>query len=580
MSTPFARFTSPAHQAPKDYKKLGMENELSAFETDWNNNVAGWTEMAIIGDPWSNLNDAPRADYYNPLTEGFGEAGDAVISWTPFPNRLIAFLTPPEASNNPQLHRPLTMDEVMSLADSGEITVDGTLYKLYDPSGSAPILKIPAKRCPEIDWTGEYVDFSPSGPRGWLDEYCEWSITYDASGSKMQSVMFTCENPAYYLTMWRINPEAVLGLYQMYVDPAVKLEDLYLRYTVDQPTGKKGDPVMDPTTGRPAYDVTNKWNRGTVRVPGQSGGALHLTSGPNTLSAEIYLAAAATIQRPDLSSRDPQSLICCAQYGQNYRNSDPHIGFIANRAAARYRISLTDPVGLYIQQPQNLSNWKGPNGEDVSQYWKITRGTAGTGPNNSDQILHAVFDIPPSAGFTINDCTINGQRIAHIGDIANQMKIALSATQMTPNQPLQSPMKCVSSRSSGSMQPWPVQFVPIDLFYGESPTDLPALMVPGTVNSFVLIVQGADKNTSIGNARIEFSNPGIKAKVTKFLPDASAIPGQTDGGGTQGFIMDVAVSSSAKPGSVSLRVLNPNEPANPSDTDHPWESGLAVIPSH
>ncbi|ODR88370.1 hypothetical protein [Sinorhizobium alkalisoli] len=582
MSTPFSRFSSPAHQARKDFTDLDLEGYLPAFDANWNNNVAGWTEMAITGNPWSNLNDAPRADYYNPLVEGFGTDGDAVISWTPFPNRLIAFFTPPDARQNPQLGRPLTMDEVMSMADTGKITVNGTVYTLYRPTGEAPILQIPQTRCPQIDWTGQYVDFSPSGPRGWLDEYCEWSVTYDSTGTKMQSVMFTCENPAYYLTLWRVNPKAVLGLYRMYVDPAVELEDLYLRYPVDQPTGKKGEPVIDPTTGRPAYDVTNKWNCGTVRVPGKSGGALHLTSGPNTLSAEIYLAAAATIQRPDASSRDPQSLICCAKYGQNFRNSDPHIGFAANRAAGQDRISLTDPVGLYIQQPQNLANWKGPNGVPVGQYWTNTRGTPGTGPNGSDQVLHAVFEIPESAGFSINDCYIEiGSEktpFQHIGVIANQMKIALAATLMAPTGALQPQMKCVSDRVSG-LQPWPVQLIPTELFYGLSPTDLPALMKPGTEHSFVLVVQGADKNTTPETARVEFSNPGVTAKVTQFLPDASAIPGQTDGGGTQAFIMDVAVASGTAPGPVMLRVLNPAEPANPSDAEHPWESGLGIVPN-
>lgn len=51
--------------------------------------------MSIIGNPWSNLNDTPRDNYYDPLVEGMGEATAAVISWPPFPNRLIQFLTNP-----------------------------------------------------------------------------------------------------------------------------------------------------------------------------------------------------------------------------------------------------------------------------------------------------------------------------------------------------------------------------------------------------------------------------------------------------------------------------------------------------
>ena len=176
------------------------------------------------------------------------------------------------------------------------------------------------------------MDFSPSEPRGWQDEYCEWSIERNAAG-KMTTINVTCENPGYYLTMWQQNPQAVLGQYQKYIFPAVRFEDPCLRCIVDQPTGKKGDPVLDPTNGNPASDPANKSNSTPVPIPGKSDGAMHLTSGSNTLSAEIYLAAAATIPRSVAASQTPQTLICCAKYGRNYRNSDPNIGYNANAAS-------------------------------------------------------------------------------------------------------------------------------------------------------------------------------------------------------------------------------------------------------
>lgn len=574
MSTPLKQFTSPAGQAPKDFQKLGLEQQLPQFETDWSNNLDGWTQAAIIGNPWSSLNDAPRAGYYNPLIEGFDDNATPV-EWTPFPNRLIVYLTQAGSAANPQLGgKPLSMEQVMALADNGEIDINGTALKLYDPQGTGNLLNLPTVRCPQIDWNGPYKPFSPSGPRGWLDEYCEWSITRDATG-KLRSVMFTCENPAYYLTLWRINPEAVLGLYKDYIDPSVVIEDLYLRYAYDQPTGKKGEPVIDPTTGRAAYDVTNKWNSGTARVPGQYGGALHLTSGPNTLSAEIYLAGAATIQRPDASSVNAQTLICCAQYGQNFRNSDPFIGFSANSLAGANRITLTDPVGLYLQQPQSFANWKGPKGEDVSQYWKVTRGSAGTGPGGIDQILHAVFEIPESAGFSISDVTIDGKPIEYIGQIANQMKVALSASTLNSIEPPITP--CVADRTT-AIQPYPVQLLPLELFYGESPSDLPALLKPGSSHQFVLVVQGADAGTTAATARIEFSNPGVTAQVSEFLANATPVPGVTSANGTQGYVMTIKVAANAAPGLVQLRALNPSEAANPSADEHPWASSLAIVP--
>lgn len=576
MSTPFKQFTSPAGQAPKDYNKLGLEDQLPQFETDWNNDVTGWTEAAIIGNPWSGLYDAPRSGYYNPLVEGYGDTTPPAITWQPFPNRLWTFFYSNGTAVIPQLGgKAMTLQQVMELTDNGQITINDTLYTLYDPDKKGTLLQLPVTRCPSIDWNGKCKDFSPSGPRGWLDEYCEWSIVRDANGD-MRKITFTSENPAYFLAMWRIDPNAVLGLYRDYIDPNIQLEDLYLRYATNCPTGNAGDPVIDPTTGLPAYDTVNKWNAGTACTPGQFGGAMHLTSDPNTLSAEVYLAAAATIMRPLKSSQNPQSLICCAQYGQNYRNSDPHIGFAANEAAISNRISLTNPIALYLQQPTNFSAWKGPQGQDVSQYWRITRGTAKSAINGSDQILQAVFEVPQSAGFSINDITINGQAVDYVWVIAQQLLVGLSVTVMPSTTAAPSP--CVQDRVNG-LQPWPVQLLPLDLFYGQSPTDLPAWLAPGSSGQFVLVVQGADLQTTAATARIQFSNPGVTAQVTKFMPDASAIPGQTNAGGTQGYIMTISVAANAAPGLVTVRALNPGEADNVSAADHPWESGLALVPS-
>ena len=92
--------------------------------------------------------------------------------------------------------------------------------------------------------------------------------------------------------------------------------------------------MIDPSTGRPAYNPLNKWNSGpkAVRGTNASGGAMHLTSTPNTLQTEMALAGGATILRP-CGNGVPQTVICCAQYGQAYRNSDPHIGQQVNQVA-------------------------------------------------------------------------------------------------------------------------------------------------------------------------------------------------------------------------------------------------------
>ena len=133
-----------------------------------------------------------------------------MITWVPFPNRLITFFTWDGAENNPQLKRKLSIDEVMAMADSNTVAGHDSVFHMYSPDEPEKTLVIPGTRCPSIDWSKNWVPFSPQGPRGWLDEYCEWSITRNAE-HKMTSIMFTCENPAYYLTLWRVDPQAVLG---------------------------------------------------------------------------------------------------------------------------------------------------------------------------------------------------------------------------------------------------------------------------------------------------------------------------------------------------------------------------------
>jgi hypothetical protein len=88
------------------------------------------------------------------------------------------------------------------------------------------------------------VAFTPSGPRAWLDEHCEWALTRNAVG-RMMGVNFTCESAVYFLVLWRLRPQAVLGLYRKTIDPVVRLEGLYLRHPAD-------GPMVPPTNGTAA----------------------------------------------------------------------------------------------------------------------------------------------------------------------------------------------------------------------------------------------------------------------------------------------------------------------------------------
>jgi hypothetical protein len=249
--------------------------------------------------------------------------------------------------------------------------------------------------CPTVDWKQpetEWIKFGPYGPRGWLDEYCEWSSARNADGNLIR-IDFACENPEYWNTLWKVSPERVCELYNEILNfgaPAarqvtVKLEDLYLT--------ANGVPVIDPDTGNPAYHPLNKWNSGPIAIrdgdPAQfTGGSVHLTSTPNTLQTELGLAGGATNQYPTGNS-DAQALICCARYGQSYRNSDPHIGQSVNQVVGgddthSYNMAcLADPAGLYIQMLDNpdafefasrIDRCKLPSGARASQIFQFVRG--------------------------------------------------------------------------------------------------------------------------------------------------------------------------------------------------------------
>lgn len=316
---------------PASYAKLAQA---------WSQNVNGFTNQAITGNPWNLLFSAQQTAYYNPLVTPIPAGSAAVdVAWIAFPNRLVQYLGRDQVPPNPY---NLTQDMLNQLADTGGLAK----------------YPIPTTRCPQADWSaGGTEPYGPYGPRGWLDEYCEFSVVRNAS-NKIVRIDFTCENPEYYQTLWRINPQTLADVYTAALNAGapqnqwvkVAVADLQL---LDPTTAA---PVIDPQTGKPAYNPLNKWNSGTIAVrtgnpSGFTGGAMHLTATPNTLQTELGLGAGASVQRSS-GNTDPQALICCGKYGQNYRNSDSHIGQTINLAVgAGYNISLADPPGLYIQMP-------------------------------------------------------------------------------------------------------------------------------------------------------------------------------------------------------------------------------------
>jgi hypothetical protein len=234
----------------------------------WNLNANAFTEQSITGDPWNqgNLDNSgrfvpspPQSYYYNLATTTIPAGTQALpVTWGAFPHRLTYFLGKNNPSTNPY---NLEQQKLFELADTGYYT---------DSSGTKQSFpNIPVNLCPNPNWKGELHEYGPYGPRGWQDEYSEWSVTRNNEG-KITRVDFVCENPEYWYTLWSIDPNSVAQKYEETLNfglPAnspnlvkVKVEDLYLNDPIS------GKPVTDPFTKKPAYNPLNKWNSGPTSI--------------------------------------------------------------------------------------------------------------------------------------------------------------------------------------------------------------------------------------------------------------------------------------------------------------------------
>lgn len=258
------------------------------------------------------------------------------------------------------------------------------------------------------DYAAAEGDHLPIGQFRSQDEYLEWHVVRDAN-RKIVSVHFSCEGPDYWEFLARVKPDKVVQLYQEFIDPAVKQADLF-------PGGQ--------------YDPLNRWNT--------RDGVMHLTHPANNLFAEVKLAADATVRRKSGGAEpsNPHSLITCARFGDETRNSDPNIGFAVNKVAQEGRmITLANPVGLYIQS-FNEAGLRLPDGTPATGCFHIVRGTPGA-------TLRAEFRLPPNAvakGFTVSDVSIAGVKVQFGGQLAELVTMTLAAASCRPgtvNSPLQ-----------------------------------------------------------------------------------------------------------------------------------------------
>ncbi len=504
---------------PAFQNDLSNPGEAKKLADEWSHSVNRWTGTGILGDPWTVLNDNNRDYYYNPLTTDISQGTPALISWFAFPNRiLIAFAN-------------ASFEQQMSYADGGPYA-DGSFGPPPPVAGKA---------------------YSPVGPRGWQDEYCEWISQRDANG-KITQVDFTCENPEYWFALWRINPQTVLSLYQHLVSTSVQLADLEL---LDQ----DGKVVIERETGRPAYNPINKWNN---QLSTGTTGAVHLISPPNTLGAEIYLAAAATLLRdnpPGTPVTDPGALIQCSRYGTPNRNSDPHIGSSVNNVilGGGVEVSLENPVGLYIQMP-DFSSYQLPSDPNLpanarpSDCWQIIRGQETVAGFSGNFILHARFAIPQawiSAGvlFTVGDIMIQGNPIGFGGQITQTFQIALRGLAIPSTKPAEQPLPCQAPNPNPL--PAPQQLQDLNLFAAGSTSSAVVKVEQGQTTPNIALVTFAAQQ----GATVQFQGGGVTANTTGF---------QDLGKNLQLFVLSIAVDATAPLGDQSLLATNPDGTHGPA----------------
>ncbi len=549
-------YRSPADQAKKDF--AANPALLDQFDKLWNTNVNGFTQQSIVGNPWTASNSSNSTNYFNPLDTDVPADGAIFqgISWNAMPGRIPYY-------NGADWDSILSQTQIYEIADFGYYTDGNT-----PPPTFPGITKDPCTLQPED------LPYGPYGPRGWQDEYTEWCVTRDGQGNILR-VDFTCENPEYWYTLWRVDPDTALRIYRETLDnPDIQLEDLYLKNPATQA------PVIDPSTGRPAYNPLNKWNSGPHRTA-TSGGAMHLTSTPNKLQTETGLAAAATIQRT-VGNSEPEPLLCCSQYGQPHRNSDPHIGQLTNQVVgAGNTVTLADPPGLYIQTP-DFSSYTlpatAPPGAKPSDYWKVVRGTESLKDQFGNDlpgnlILHVVFEVPADQGFTVSDIEINNQKILYASQIAATFSVQLNA--MAFEAPIPDEQDCAGDPATVLPQPLQMFFTELWNAYYNTPVANPvgvsmnlasnSVIIPPLVRQgqnrvlLTLICTGLVRGANGEYPSVHFTlNGSTMAGTVRGLTDnlTYAVPGNTYPSSVQALSIEVSVPDNAPVGLYGVQIFN------------------------
>lgn len=241
------------------------------------------------------------------------------------------------------------------------------------------------------------------------DEYCEWSIV--RQGNDIVAMQFTAEPPEYWDTLFSEDPQLVVTLYRELLKTN-EVQENDLRFTEDHYRSQNS------VLKKAAYNWYNKWNVGP-------NGLIHLTQRANTLGAEIKLASEGTVDWTSAGAAPTeQSLICCAQFGDAARHSDPRIGWTVNDLVSNSGAcaALADPIGLYMT-PFDLDDLLDPNGHPIGHAaLSFPRKSA-----DGSRILRAEVRVPAGATYGLQNCTLGGHKLQFGGQIARRITMGLYA---------------------------------------------------------------------------------------------------------------------------------------------------------
>jgi hypothetical protein len=264
-----------------------------------------------------------------------------------------------------------------------------------------------------------------------MDEYCEWYTHRNAQG-KITRIDISCESPEYWKFLVENEPDTATALYQKYVSKDVKTEDLLVLEELIK--NKKR-----------VYNPYNKWNT--------QNGMMHLNCPPNSLFAEVFIAAEASTRWGVPGSKTAThdhydvatsgvDLIQAGEYGLQTRNSDPTIGYNVNYYARNDLIlSVENPVGLYFQD-LNTTGWlchdKRPFTEDqLAQIIHYERGATQDKYPDIAMNMHSRIriEIPSTWGYTLGDCFIGGSPLDYAGKlIDSSVTVFLVALGFAPDK--------------------------------------------------------------------------------------------------------------------------------------------------